>query len=169
MDKKKVRFHLNVLLLDSSLEGDLEQVTACLNAGASVNATNEEGLTALHSSSCNGHGTIVKYLIEQGAEVNAVDDDKWTPLHGAACFGEVVVTRYLIVHGANLNAMNESGDTPLGVAVEDNTKKCLQGMCDPPGKPPLKARNQNLSFSRCHAELAHRINVICPLRPHGAD
>jgi len=52
----------------------------------------------------------------------------WTPLHGAACFGEVAVTRYLVVHGANLHAANENGDTPLGVAVEETTKRYLQGL-----------------------------------------
>ena len=58
--------------VDSALEGDLEQVQKCLTLGANVNATNEEGLTALHSSSCNGHGSIVKFLIENGADVNSV-------------------------------------------------------------------------------------------------
>ena len=56
-----------------------------------------------------------------------IDDDTWTPLHGAACFGEVAVTRYLVIHGANLNATNENGDTPLAVAVEETTKRYLQG------------------------------------------
>ena len=67
-----VRFALKTLLLDSSLEGDLEQVQKCVENGADINCANEEGLTALHSSSCNGHFEIVKYLVEHGANVNSV-------------------------------------------------------------------------------------------------
>jgi len=62
-------FHLS----DACLEGEFEEVKKCIESGVDVRMTNEEGLTPLHSSSCNGHGNIVKYLLEHGADVNAVD------------------------------------------------------------------------------------------------
>jgi len=116
---------LRTLLLDACLEGDLELVKTCIEDGVDINTRNEEGLTALHTCSCNGHAAIAKYLVEHNANINAVDDDSWTPLHGAACFGEIAVTRYLVVHGANLMAVNDNGDTPFAVAVEENTKRYL--------------------------------------------
>lgn len=123
--KKNARFSLQVLLLDGSLDGDLSLVKKCVEDGVDINVANEEGLTPLHSSSCNGHADIVKYLLLNGADVNVVDDDMWTPLHGAACFGDVSVVKLLVEHGANIQTMNNDDDTPIDVAAEENTLRYL--------------------------------------------
>ena len=122
---KHVRFSSQVLFLDATLDGDLEMVKKCLADGVDINSSNEEGLTALHNSSCNGHLKIVQHLIENGAYINVSDADGWTPLHGAACFGSVVVVRYLVEHGANIDAQNEEGDYPIDLTDDDETRTYL--------------------------------------------
>ena len=38
---------------------------------------NDEGITALHNSTCAGHFDVVKFLVEFGCDVNAADTDGW--------------------------------------------------------------------------------------------
>lgn len=42
-----------------------------------VNASNDEGITALHNAICAGHLSIVRFLVEYGCDVNAPDSDGW--------------------------------------------------------------------------------------------
>jgi ankyrin repeat protein len=55
-------------------DGDLAGVQALLDAGADVNAKDEDGLTPLHRAALAGHKEIVELLITKGAEVNAKDN-----------------------------------------------------------------------------------------------
>ncbi len=54
-----------------------------LDAGADMNAREENGRTALHGAASQGYDDIVKFLVEHGADVNAADHDGATPLDAA--------------------------------------------------------------------------------------
>lgn len=65
------------LLLDASLEGELELVRKTAGQVSNPSAANDEGITALHNAICAGHLDIVKFLVEFGCDVNAQDSDGW--------------------------------------------------------------------------------------------
>jgi CubicO group peptidase (beta-lactamase class C family) len=52
--------------------GDLDQLTALLNAGAPVDATNSAGLTALNNAKLHGFDDVAKFLVEKGAKESAI-------------------------------------------------------------------------------------------------
>ena len=58
----------------------LQAVKLCLEAGTDVNATNEEGETALHGVAYRGVNAVGEYLVEKGAKLDAKDVRGWTPL-----------------------------------------------------------------------------------------
>ena len=59
------------LLLDASLEGELELVQRTARQVEDPSAANDEGITALHNAICAGHLDIVEFLVEFGCDVNA--------------------------------------------------------------------------------------------------
>ena len=89
-----------------------------LEAGANLEAQNEDGATPLHLAAYDGTLAVVTALLEAGANLEARTKDGVTPLHLAAAFNEnpAVVTA-LLEAGANLEARNEYGATPLHLAA----------------------------------------------------
>lgn len=57
---RRVSFDPLALLLDASLEGELELVKKTAQQVANPSAANDEGITALHNAICAGHFDIVK-------------------------------------------------------------------------------------------------------------
>lgn len=57
---RRVSFDPLALLLDASLEGELELVKKTAMQVANASAANDEGITALHNAICAGHFDIVK-------------------------------------------------------------------------------------------------------------
>ena len=74
---RRVSFDPLALLLDASLEGELELVRKTAKEVANPSSANDEGITALHNAICAGHLEIVKFLVEFGCDVNAQDSDGW--------------------------------------------------------------------------------------------
>lgn len=74
---RRVSFDPLALLLDASLEGELELVKKTALEVTNPSAANDEGITALHNAICAGHLDIVRFLVELGCDVNAQDSDGW--------------------------------------------------------------------------------------------
>jgi ankyrin repeat protein len=71
-----------------------------LDAGAKVNAANNDGETALMLAASNGIINNVRALIMAGADVNARDKQGKTALMLAGEANEAAVVRLLKAHGA---------------------------------------------------------------------
>ena len=89
---------------------------------ASANATDKEGLTALHRVSTRGQHKIAELLIANGADVNAKDKNGQTPLHLAVEKGNTITAELLLDNGADLNSPDNRGDSPLQLALKDRSK-----------------------------------------------
>ena len=74
---RRVSFDPLALLLDASLEGELELVQRTAAEVPNPSAANDEGITALHNAICAGHLDIVTFLVTFGCDVNAQDSDGW--------------------------------------------------------------------------------------------
>lgn len=51
----------------------MKAIQQLLNEGASVNASDYDGRTALHLAASDGHVPVVEFLLHHGADVNPVD------------------------------------------------------------------------------------------------
>jgi ankyrin repeat protein len=90
-----------------------ELIKYLIQNDADVNANNEDGETALHRASINGHLEVVKLLIENNADVNAINEQEETALHIASFNEHLEVVKLLIENNANVNAKDEDGGTAL--------------------------------------------------------
>ncbi len=117
---KHVCFDPLALLLDASLEGELELVRTTARQVADPSAANDEGITALHNAICAGHFDIVRFLVEFGCDVNAQDSDGWTPLHCAASCNNLPMVRFLVEHGACIFATTFSDHETAAEKCEED-------------------------------------------------
>ncbi|XP_049825343.1 apoptosis-stimulating of p53 protein 1 isoform X3 [Aethina tumida] len=117
---RRVSFDPLALLLDASLEGELELVKKTATQVPNPSAANDEGITALHNAICAGHIEIVKFLVEFGCDVNAQDSDGWTPLHCAASCNNLTMVKFLVEHGACIFATTLSDHETAAEKCEED-------------------------------------------------
>ncbi|GLD95730.1 hypothetical protein PINS_up004408 [Pythium insidiosum] len=87
--------------------GHLSVVNALLTAGVSVDASSEDGRTALHVAAIQGRIDVVHCLLEANADVEKrTAQTSATPLLAACIGGSVAVVQLLIDHGADVLATN---------------------------------------------------------------
>ena len=94
----------------------LEEVTACLEAGADVNAYTS-GYRAgrpLHHAVRKNELPIIELLLNAGADVDGRDSGGSTPLHVAAAWNDdPAIFKVLLRAGAEVNAQDNDWNTPL--------------------------------------------------------
>ena len=64
-------------------EQAIASIKLCLEAGADVNATDNQGETALHGAAQKGYDHVVQFLADHGAKLDAKDKKGRTPLDAA--------------------------------------------------------------------------------------
>ncbi|KAL2816572.1 hypothetical protein BDW59DRAFT_177316 [Aspergillus cavernicola] len=89
-----------------------------LDAGADIEASDEDGYTPLDYAAWEGRHEAVKFLLDCGADHTASANDGFTPLHSAAENGPHEVVKTLLDCGADPAASANNGYTPLHSAAE---------------------------------------------------
>ena len=97
-----------------------------IEAGADVNATSNDGRTALMLAASSGLIDIVKILLDNKANVNLATEDGWTALTYAVDHGYLDMVKTLIEAGANVNASSDLDETPLSIAKYSNHSVIVQ-------------------------------------------
>lgn len=133
------------ILVNASEEGALPVVRQLKEAGANINAPDENGTTPLMAAAEEGQEQVVEYLLSVGADVNAKTKEGWTALLYAARENQPAAIRLLLAKKADLEARcsyrsmssygNRNrptilsfyhGSTPLMVAVEENAVESVK-------------------------------------------
>lgn len=104
-------------LLRAVRSSKIALVRDLLGRGANLQATDAEGLSALHWATSGGDVEMAKCLLTLGAEVDPRCEGD-TPLHWASQDGYDEVVRCLLAHGADPNATDDLGMTPLAWAAK---------------------------------------------------
>lgn len=100
-------------VLHAARRGELELLESLLNRGATMNFSDQYGLTALHMAAIKGKKDAVLILLEYGADLECQDGEGHTPLHLAVEGGSFETVELLINRGADVNAVSKKGATPL--------------------------------------------------------
>ena len=106
---------LDKQLVDAAALGDAEAVERLAAEGASVDAKDEYGYTAVVKAAAKGHTEVVEALLRLGCDPNAPDPGVgWTALMYAAIKGHGGVVGALLEHGGvELDAVDDGGLTAL--------------------------------------------------------
>ena len=92
--------------------------TLIRTCGAPLEASGDNGYTALHAATFEGDENALNALLDAGADVSAQGREGFRPLHIATFFGRVGAVRTLLQRGAPLDASKE-GHTALHVAASN--------------------------------------------------
>ena len=113
---------------DAARKGDVAAITAALDAGADINAS-EGGGTPLYFAVRKGHLAAAKLLIERGAKVN-VGSSYWGYLLTiASAKTRVDLITLLLANGANPNSTFD-GESVLHVAVKFGCLDCVKALVE---------------------------------------
>lgn len=114
-------------LLRASRAGNLKRVIEFVEDDlVDINSCNQNGLTALHSASKEGHTRIVEELIARGANVHAKTLKGNTALHIASLAGHEPVVKVLIDNGADVDAQSVNGFSALYMAAQENYESIVK-------------------------------------------
>ena len=147
----------------------LEDVKACLEAGADPNARDWKKGTPLHWAAFDANATIIQALLKAGADPNAQDKDKDTPLHQAAQYSKTPgVIEALLEAGADPNAQAADDVTPLHSAAKNGNLVAIQALLD--AGADVKARTNWGSVTPLHLAAENgNLSAIRVLLAAGAD
>ena len=105
-------------LREAAARGDAAQVSALLARGASIDARDAQGRTALLLATHHNRVQAARVLIDAGADVNAQDAIHDSPYLYAGARGHNEILRLTLAHGADLRSTNRYGGTALIPAAE---------------------------------------------------
>ncbi|GBB99504.1 hypothetical protein RclHR1_03540023 [Rhizophagus clarus] len=113
--------------------GELEELRTIINLypATYLELKDDQGNTALHMASANGHLEIVRFIIQTlGSSlkkiVNTQNDSGNTPLHWSALNGHEKVVELLIKNGSDAKTKNRAGRTPMFEAQQNNHEKVVE-------------------------------------------
>ena len=146
----------------------LKKIIEALQArGAEINATGNDGKTALHYAAQTGQAEAIKELINCGATTEPKDKYGKTVLHYAARSGLVEVIRVLVGPDAKTEATDENGDTALHVAAKYGQVEAIKVLINCDAKTEATDRNGKtaLHWSALHGQ----VEAITVLIENGAE
>uniref|UniRef100_A0A3Q2D0N6 Uncharacterized protein n=1 Tax=Cyprinodon variegatus TaxID=28743 RepID=A0A3Q2D0N6_CYPVA len=110
----------------AALTGTTELLSLLLEAQATVDIKDINGMRPLHYAAWQGKSDSVLMLLRGGASVNAPSHDGQIPLHLSAQYGHYEVSEMLLQHQSNPCLMNKAKKTPLDLACEFGRLKVTQ-------------------------------------------
>jgi ankyrin repeat protein len=141
----------------------MRQITEVVN----VNATLQNGRTALHWACYYGKMAFVRQLLHRGASVHVVDEEGCTPLFWAVYSGHANVVRALLRHGADTEAKAADGSRPIHwAATYDHPTICEMLLMDNCNVNAMY--NYGMTALHHAAELGFD-QIVTVLLAHGAD
>lgn len=127
-------------LIAAVRRGDVPAVTDLLAEGASPDARDAAGMTALHYAAYRGEVRAAEILLDAGARLTAVDLSGLSPLHAAAFEGRTQVVSLMIRRGAPLDATDRSGFTPLHYAAAGGHVEAIRLLLEAKADPAARSK-----------------------------
>jgi ankyrin repeat protein len=103
----------DLALIAAARRGDLGVVEELIRAGASVQARDGDGRTALLVATEADRIPVARALIAAGADVNAKDEMEDSPFLYAGAEGRNAILKMTLAAGADLKSVNRYGGTAL--------------------------------------------------------
>ncbi|XP_052255507.1 uncharacterized protein LOC127861166 isoform X2 [Dreissena polymorpha] len=115
------------------VNGHIAIVDILVQAGVSLDITDNKGCTCLIVAAQYGQTMLAGYLMGKGARLQMVDRDGDTALHWAAFKGKSELMRLLIYSGFNPRQKDNFGQTPLHLACINGDINGVKELCEQDG------------------------------------
>jgi ankyrin repeat protein len=143
----------NTLLMQAAVYAGAADLGFLLSHGASVNAANDAGHTALMRAMPDL--AKIQLLVEHGANVKAATVDGTTPLMLAARLESATdVVSYLLKHGADAGAIDRSGSDAVMIAATEGAAGNLKILLEAGASG--SSQRKNGAFPRQFAQTVNR-------------
>lgn len=129
-------------LFDAIRRDDTALIAKLLASGASPNAVDDAGATALMHAALYASDDCVKLLLDKGATVNTTTPNGSTALMWAT--GEESKVKLLLARGANPSLRNKKELTAAYLAARRPGGESIARLLTPPGHDPLKVLQDGL-------------------------
>jgi uncharacterized protein len=154
---------------EAAMKGDRDAVRQLLKSGADVNASQGDGMTALHWAAYKDDVEMAETLLYAGAKAAAtLRINGMTPLFFASQNGNAKMTELLLKAGSDPNAALRTGATPLMYAARAGNAATIKVLLDGGAKPNAKETGR-AETPLMFAAAANRAEAIKVLMQHGAD
>ena len=155
---------------DAAMQGNTQAVRSLLSAGADVNATQGDGMTALHWAAVRGDVEIAEALISAGANVAATSRlGAYTPLLLASKSGSAPMIDTLLVAGAEANPATTTTEmTPLMLAATAGSAEAVTLLLEHGADVNAKESSHGQTALMFAAALNH-VDAVEALMEHDAD
>ena len=160
---------VNAPVSDATMVRNVEAVRSLLEEGADVNASQGDGMTALHWAAEHGDVKMVTMLLGAGADLEmGTRLSEHTPLHVASTAGHASVIGTLLEAGADVNASTTTGATPLHFAAASGNGRAVTELlahgAEPDAREPQWGQTPMM-----FAAAAGRVEAIAALLDGRAD
>lgn len=130
------------------VQNDVSAAEKYIQEGASVNALNVYGETALHYAAKSGNQRLVDVLLSHQADPNIQSvASKLSPLHEACIFGHPESISMLVEHGANPYLVNDKGLAAMALCKNEESRAALVQADDDFFQPTL-SRSDSLTHEQ---------------------
>ncbi|XP_008104963.2 fibronectin type 3 and ankyrin repeat domains protein 1 isoform X2 [Anolis carolinensis] len=142
-------------LMIACFAGNLDIAQYLRSKGASWQARDLGGCTAMHWAADGGHCDVIEWMIQDGCEVDPKDTGlEWTPLMRlCALTGKTDVATLFIDAGASVNIRDKDGKTPLMIAALNNHEDLVTLLLERGADPDVKNE-----FGKGALEMARGLN-----------
>ncbi|MEO5740552.1 MAG: ankyrin repeat domain-containing protein [Vicinamibacterales bacterium] len=154
-------------LADAVEKRDTARVRTLVASGADVNATQVDGMTALHWAAYNDDAETAALLVRSGANVNAANRLGVQPLSLACTNGNAALVKVLLDAGADANASLKGGETVLMTAARSGSVDAVKALLAKGAAPNAAERLGQTALMWAAAE-GHTA-VVRALLDAGAD
>ena len=154
---------------DAAMKGDKDAVRTLLKSGGDVNASQGDGMTALHWASIKGDAELAQMLIYAGANVKATTRlGGYSPLILAAREGHADVIAALLAAGADPKAATTTGTSVLMLAAASGNARAVTMLVEN-GADVNAKENVMQQTPLMFASAYNRVDAMKALIKGGAD
>lgn len=155
-------------LVDLAMSDQAQAALALIEQGADVNATSDDGSTALLWAAHRDDRVLVERLLKAHADAKSANRYGATPMSEAAAYGDPAVIELLLKAGADPDSANADGQTALMVVAHTSNVKAAELLLRHGGHVDAteKLRGQTaLHFAAAESQP----QMVQELLSHGAD
>ena len=156
-----------VSLPDAAEAQDADRVRQLLKSQADVNASQVDGMTALHWAAYHDDANLGALLLKKKADAAAENRYGITPMHLACLNGNATLVEALIRYGADPNSSINGGETSLMTAARTGRPEVVEALLRTGAKVDAKERNGQTALMWAAAE--GHTEVVRRLVKAGAD